>query len=74
LDILITHAPPFGIHDGTDRCHTGFKTFLRMMDAYRPRYLIHGHMHVYSPNTTIRTMYHHTQVLNTYGYQVIEVL
>jgi len=71
LDILITHAPPYGIHDDTDLCHTGFKTFLRMMDTYRPRYLIHGHQHVYSPNTTIRTTYHDTQVVNTYGYQVI---
>lgn len=72
LDILITHAPPYGIHDGTDLCHTGFKTFLRMMDTYRPRYLIHGHQHVYSPHTTIRTTYRDTQVINTYGYQVIQ--
>jgi len=71
LDILITHAPPYRIHDGTDLCHTGFKTFLRLMDIYRPRYLIHGHQHVYSPHTTIRTTYRHTQVVNTYGYQVI---
>jgi Icc-related predicted phosphoesterase len=72
LDILITHAPPYGIHDGTDLCHTGFKTFLRMMDTYRPRYFIHGHQHVYSPHTIIRTMYCDTQVVNTYGYQVID--
>jgi Icc-related predicted phosphoesterase len=71
LDILITHASPYGIHDGTDLCHTGFKTFLRLMDIYRPRYLIHGHQHVYSPHTTTRTTYRHTQVVNTYGYQVI---
>lgn len=71
LDILITHAPPYAIHDGTDLCHTGFKTFLRMMDTYRPRYLIHGHRHVYSPHTAIRTTYRHTQVVNTCGYQVI---
>ncbi|RLC71632.1 MAG: metallophosphoesterase [Chloroflexi bacterium] len=71
LDILITHAPPYRIHDGVDRCHTGFKTFLRMMDIYHPRYLIHGHVHVYSPHTIIRTTYGRTQVVNTYGYQII---
>jgi Icc-related predicted phosphoesterase len=71
LDILITHAPPHGIHDGSDLCHTGFKTFLRMMDIYHPRYLIHGHQHIYSPNTIIRTTYHDTRVVNTYGYQMI---
>jgi len=72
LDILITHAPPYGIHDDTDLCHTGFKTFLHMMDIYRPRYLIHGHRHVYNPHTAMRTTYRHTQVVNTYGYQVID--
>jgi len=71
LDILITHAPPYGIHDGADLCHTGFKTFLHMMDIYRPRYLIHGHRHVYRPHTPTRTTYHHTQVVNCYRYQVI---
>jgi Icc-related predicted phosphoesterase len=71
LDILITHAPPFRIHDGTDRCHTGFKTFLRMMKIYRPRYLIHGHQHVYKPDTIIRTLYLETTVINAYNYQII---
>jgi Icc-related predicted phosphoesterase len=71
LDILITHAPPYRIHDGTDLCHTGFKTFLHLMDVYRPLYLIHGHTHVYSPHTIVRTTYRRTQVVNTYGYQII---
>jgi len=71
LDILITHAPPYRIHDGTDLCHTGFKTFLRVTEIYQPRYLIHGHQHIYSPHTIIHTTYYHTQVVNTYGYRVI---
>ncbi|MBL8059006.1 MAG: metallophosphoesterase family protein, partial [Anaerolineales bacterium] len=28
LDVLITHAPPRGIHDSSDRAHTGFEAFL----------------------------------------------
>jgi Icc-related predicted phosphoesterase len=72
LDILITHAPPLGIHDGTDVCHTGFRAFCWMMDLFRPRYLIHGHQHVYHPSTTVRTTYHRTRVVNAYGYQVID--
>lgn len=71
LDILITHAPPYRIHDGTDLCHTGFKTLLHMMDVYRPRYLVHGHTHVYNPHTIVRTTYRRTQVVNSYGYQII---
>jgi Icc-related predicted phosphoesterase len=72
LDILITHAPPYRIHDDSDLCHTGFKAFLWIMRTFRPRYLIHGHQHVYSPSTTIRTRYRDTLVINTYGHQLID--
>ena len=30
LDILITHSPPFGIHDKEDRAHTGFRSFFAL--------------------------------------------
>ena len=73
LDVLITHAPPFGIHDGEDVCHTGFKGFLRLMHRYRPRYLIHGHMHLYNPNDRRVTQFGATTVVNAYGYQVLEI-
>lgn len=73
LDILITHAPPFGIHDGPDLCHRGFRAFLTFMRWFRPRYLIHGHKHVYRPDEITRTVYHHTEVINTYGYRILEL-
>jgi Icc-related predicted phosphoesterase len=73
IDILITHAPPYHIHDDEDLCHRGFKVFLKFMDAYQPRYLIHGHKHVYDPNEITETLYNKTRVINTYGYKVIEI-
>jgi hypothetical protein len=73
LDILITHAPPFGIHDQDDLAHRGFRAFLTFMDRFRPRYLIHGHVHVYHPDEEVETMYHDTKVINTYGYRVLEI-
>jgi Icc-related predicted phosphoesterase len=73
LDILITHAPPFGIHDQPDLCHQGFRAFLTLMDHFRPRYLVHGHIHIYRPDAPIRTVYHDTVVVNTYGYQTLEI-
>ncbi len=72
LDILVAHAPPFGIHDGPDYPHIGFKAFLMLMDRCRPRYLLHGHKHVYGVETT-RTIYGQTEVLNIYPYRVIEI-
>ena len=73
LDVLITHAPPCGIHDAGDLCHRGFKSFLRFMDWFSPRYLIHGHMHLYMPNQPTRTIYKRTEVINTYGYRLLEI-
>jgi len=73
LDILVTHAPPYGIHDGKDPCHTGFRAFIRFMDRFKPRYLIHGHSHVYSQLQTTTTQYGETTVINVYPYRVLEI-
>jgi Icc-related predicted phosphoesterase len=45
LDVLITHAPPRGIHDQSDRCHTGFEAFNWLVRRFQPRYHLHGHIH-----------------------------
>jgi uncharacterized protein len=73
LDVLITHAPPKGIHDGNDRAHEGFKTYLPLLKKYRPRLLLHGHTHIYD-NTQSRTFqYYDTTVINCYNYQIIDL-
>ena len=72
LDILVTHAPPRGIHDAEDLAHTGFDAFLPLMSWARPRYLLHGHSHVYRADVVTRTQYQDTTVLNVYPYRVIE--
>lgn len=71
LDVLITHAPPLGIHDGEDRPHHGFKALLGFMARFRPRYLLHGHTHTYGPETW-RTRYLDTEVINVYPSRLIE--
>jgi Icc-related predicted phosphoesterase len=71
LDILVTHAPPLGIHDGKDWPHRGFKVFLDLMDRFRPRYLLHGHKHIYGLEAW-QTHYRNTKVINVYPYRVIE--
>lgn len=71
LDILVTHSPPRHIHDGDDRAHRGFRVFLTVMKRFRPRYLLHGHKHIYG-TATRRTRYEETEVVNVYPYRVIE--
>lgn len=72
LDILITHAPPFGIGDGEDLCHRGFKCFLDFMDKYAPKYLLHGHVHLDDHNANRITRYGRTQVINVFGSYMLD--
>jgi Icc-related predicted phosphoesterase len=72
MDILVAHSPPYGIHDGPDYVHTGFSVFLTLIKRFRPRYLLHGHRHVYGSEPT-RTVRHQTEVINVYPCRVIDV-
>ena len=71
LDILVTHSPPFGVGDGPDAAHVGFRAFNTLIHRFKPRYLLHGHQHVYrgpKPGTHIGS----TKVINVYPYRVID--
>lgn len=46
FDILLTHSPAYQLGDGDDLPHRGFQCFLELMDKYKPKYFIHGHMHL----------------------------
>ena len=72
LDILLTHAPPAGIHDKDDPCHRGFACFLWFMRLFKPRYLIHGHIHLYDLNDVRTTKYERTLVINAYSHYLID--
>jgi Icc-related predicted phosphoesterase len=73
LDVLVTHSPPFGIHDRTDLPHTGFKIFLQLMRVFKPRYLLHGHIHIYRRDTARRTQVGGTEVINVYPYKLLDI-
>jgi Icc-related predicted phosphoesterase len=72
VDILLTHASPKGIHDKEDRCHWGFNAFLWFMRTFKPKYLIHGHIHLYSLSDVRVSNYGETQVINAYSHYVID--
>jgi Icc-related predicted phosphoesterase len=74
LDILVTHSPPFGIHDEKDLAHRGFKIFLTLMRIFRPRLLVHGHVHVYRNDTERISIYENTTIVNVYPYRLLTVV
>jgi len=73
LDILLTHASPRGIHDKEDKCHKGFKCFLWFIKVFKPRYLVHGHIHLYDLSEVRTTKYCDTMVINAYGHYLIDM-
>jgi uncharacterized protein len=73
IDVLVTHAPPRGIHDRTDPAHRGFAALRTFLRWFRPRYHLHGHTHVYDARTVTQTQVGATTVVNVYGARIIEL-
>ena len=72
LDILVTHAPPFGMADAKDSAHVGFVAFLRLIRNFQPLLAVHGHVHPYGralPEQKIGP----TRVINVIPSRVIDL-
>lgn len=73
FDMLITHSPAFNINDSSDLAHTGFKCFRTLMEDYRPKYFVHGHVHInYGRDFVRESSYLNTKVINAYEKYIIE--
>ena len=74
LDILITHSPPFGIHDEETQAHQGLKAINWLLRLAQPRYHFHGHTHFQrrnlSPSETVHGL---TKIVNVFPYKTIDV-
>lgn len=67
FDILLTHAPAYQLNDGRDLPHQGFRVFLELMKKYRPKFFIHGHVHMsYGRQYKRYDKYEDTHVINAY--------
>lgn len=74
LDVLISHSPPFGIHDDTDLAHNGLKALNWLCRIAKPRYHLHGHTHFYRNNiSTNESIVSATRIINVYPYKVINI-
>jgi Icc-related predicted phosphoesterase len=72
VDILLTHAPPYQINDRPDPTHEGFKVLRWFVRTFRPRYLLHGHIHLYDINAEREAHYEQTAIINVYDHFVLE--
>ena len=72
LDILVTHAPPFGIGEAADPAHVGFVAFLRLIRNFQPLLVVHGHIHPFGrmlPERRIKA----TRLINVVPSRLIEL-
>ena len=75
FDILLSHAPAFGVGDQEDLPHRGFQAFIDLMDRWQPKYLVYGHVHPqYGALSFQRERVHGgTTCVNAYKRYVIEI-
>lgn len=74
VDIVLTHAPIRGFGDADDYAHRGFEAFLPLVETYKPRYLIHGHVHLSYGRDIPRTVQcGETTVVNACERYVLEL-
>ena len=73
FDILVTHAPAYQLNDGRDLPHQGFQVFRTLIEKYRPRFFLHGHVHLsYGRNHKRYDKYQDTHVINAYERCIFE--
>lgn len=73
FDILVTHAPAFQLNDGRDLPHQGFQVFRTLIEKFRPKYFLHGHVHMtYGREHKRYDKYGDTHVINAYERCVFE--
>ncbi|MDO5128188.1 MAG: metallophosphoesterase family protein [Eubacteriales bacterium] len=74
IDILLTHSPAYHLNDSVDLPHTGFEAFLEIMDTYKPKLFVHGHVHInYGRDFKRESVYNETRVVNAYERYIVEI-
>ncbi len=72
FDILLTHSPAAGINDMQDLTHRGFECFNQLIAKYKPKFFIHGHVHLsYGKSKRSQTV-GETTVVNAFEKYIIE--
>ena len=73
FDVLLTHAPARGLNDLDSLSHRGFECFRTLLEKYRPRWFIHGHVHrSYGKDIPKICLLGETTVVNAWEYCVID--
>jgi uncharacterized protein len=71
-DVLLSHAPPRGVHEEPDgdRAHEGFEALLHYVERVQPIAALHGHTPA-PPRRSVRIG--STAVIHVVGAQLLEL-
>lgn len=73
-DILLTHAPPTGPHEGRDWPHRGIPAFTWFNRVFRPRVHVHGHVHLLGANAEREYVTEEgVRVINAFEFTLIDL-
>ena len=74
FDILLTHSPAKGFHDGEDLPHQGFNCFRKLLIKRKPALFVHGHVHLsYGRGFKREDYFNDTRVVNAFEKHIIEM-
>ena len=73
LDILVSHSPAWGVGDKDDPAHQGFHAIRWILKVFKPKYHLHGHVHLYSLNEKFTRMFEETMIINASRYRILKV-
>lgn len=75
VDVVLTHAPPQGFEGGSDDyAHRGFACFVDLIERYKPRWFVHGHVHInYGADIPRTTVCGDTTIINAYERYTLDL-
>ena len=74
VDILLTHAPPQGPHEGSDYPHRGVPAFNAFLRRWKPKLHVHGHVHLSGANAPREYVTEEgVRVINAFEFTLIEL-
>ena len=73
FDVLVTHAPARHLGDSDEVVHKGYETFVKLLDRFRPKYHLYGHVHADYGSCFVRRLeYHDTVLYNCYDKVLLD--
>ena len=73
LDILVTHCPPLIEGEKEENKQEAFECFTKFINFFKPKYLIHGQVHIYDPQQCRSIRHGATEIINAYSRHILEI-